>query len=211
MKKQKLLFSAAFIALTLNCSLAAAMQAGDVIVRARALTVKPQEDATISGAVTGSSIDIDTSVVPELDVSYFFSPHIAMELIAAITPHDVRANNTSGGNLDLGSVWLLPPTLTVQYHFDERNSFKPYIGAGVNYTKFFNENAGPSITSIDSDSSFGPALQLGVDYMLNENWMLNADVKKMWINSDVKINGGAVNADVDINPWVFGVGVGYKF
>ena len=211
MKKYKLFISAVIIPFILGCSQASAMEAGDVILRARALAVKPQEDATITGAVTGSSIDIDTSVVPELDLSYFLSKNIALELIAAVTPHDVHASGTSAGNLDLGSAWLLPPTLTAQYHFNEHKGFKPYIGAGVNYTLFFDEDAGSSINSIDYDSSFGPALQVGMDYMLNEHWMLNADLKKIWINSDVKINGGAVNADVDINPWVFGVGIGYKF
>lgn len=188
-----------------------AMEAGDIIVRGRAIAVVPSEDANITGAVTGDSIDIDTSVVPELDFSYFFTPNIAVELIAAVTPHDVNANGTSAGDLDLGDVWLLPPTITVQYHFDTGSNFKPYVGAGVNYTVFFNEDEGSSITDISYDNSFGPALQVGVDYMLNDNWMLNADVKKVWISPDVSINGGAVDADVDINPWVIGVGVGYKF
>ncbi len=187
------------------------MDAGDFVVRGRALVVKPQEDATITGGVTGNSIDIDTSVVPELDFSYFFTKNIAAELIAAVTPHDVKANGTSAGNLDLGSAWLLPPTVLVQYHFDEMNKFKPYVGAGVNYTMFFNEDAGASITNIKYGNSFGPALQVGVDYMLDDHWMLNADVKKVWINSDVSINSGSVNADVDINPWLIGVGFGYKF
>ena len=188
-----------------------AQEAGDWILRARVLGVMPQEDATISGGVTGSSIDIDNSVVPELDISYFFTKNIAAELIAATTPHNVHANGTSSGSLDLGDAWLLPPTLTLQYHFTDFGKCKPYIGAGANYTIFYNEDAGTSITSIDYGNSFGPALQAGVDYMLDEHWMLNVDLKKIWINTDVKINGGSVRADVDINPWLVGVGIGYKF
>lgn len=201
------------IASLLTCvsSMALAAEAGDFVLRARALGVVPQEDANITGGVTGSSISIDNSVVPELDLSYFFTKNIAVEAIAAVTPHNVHANNTSAGNLDLGDVWLLPPTVTLQYHLDQMGQCKPYVGAGVNYTVFYNEDAGSSITDIKYDNSFGPALQAGVDYMLDEHWMLNMDVKKIWINSDVSINGGTVNADVDINPWVIGVGVGYKF
>lgn len=206
-----LLGATSLIALLSPTAAQAAPQAGDWMVRARAIGVVPQEDASITGGVTGNSINIDNSVVPELDISYFFTKNIAAELIAATTPHDVHANGTSAGNLDLGDAWLLPPTLTVQYHFTDFGKYKPYLGAGANYTLFYNENVGPSITSIHYGNSFGPALQAGMDYMLDDHWMLNFDVKKVWINSDVKINGGAVRADVDIDPWLVGVGVGYKF
>jgi outer membrane protein len=190
---------------------AANVKAGDWILRARALSVIPAEDATITGSVTGSQIDIDTSIVPELDVTYFVTNNVAFELIAAVTPHDVNTATSSIGALDLGDVWLLPPTLTAQYHFTDMGKCKPYVGAGVNYTHFFGEDKGTSVTSVDYGDSFGPALQAGVDYMLDDHWMLNLDVKKIWINTDVKFNGGAIRADVDINPWVVGVGVGYKF
>ena len=186
-------------------------QAGDIVLRARALSVMPSEDASVSGAVTGSSVDIDNSIVPELDFSYFVTDNIALELIAAVTPHDVNAPSSSAGPLDLGDVWLLPPTLTAQYHFTNLGDFKPYLGAGINYTVFFNEDTGASVTSVDYDNSVGPALQAGMDYMLDDNWMLNLDVKKIWINTDVKFNGGVVRADVDIDPWVVGIGVGYRF
>ena len=108
-------------------------------------------------------------------------------------------------------MWLLPPTLTAQYHFDTETAFKPYVGAGINYTMFYNEKAGSSINDIKYDNSIGGALQVGFDYAIDDHWMLNADVKKVWINSDVSINGGAVRADVDIDPVIVGFGVGYKF
>ena len=184
---------------------------GKWMMRARAISVIPAEDAAITGAVTGSQIDIDTSVVPEVDFTYFATNNIAFELIAAVTPHDVNTKTSSVGALDLGDVWLLPPTLTAQYHFTNLGKCKPYLGAGVNYTVFFSEDKGTSVTSVDYGNSFGPALQAGVDYMLDDHWLLNVDVKKIWINTDVKFNGGAIRADVDINPWVVGVGFGYKF
>lgn len=179
------------------------------LIRGRAITVSPDESADIS--VIGGDVDIDTSVVPELDISYFFTKHIATELILATTKHNATATGTSLGDVDLGSVWLLPPTLTVQYHFYPTEKFKPYVGAGVNYTYFYNDKHGAAINNISYDNSFGGALQAGMDYNLDEHWLLNFDVKKIWINSDVSINSGAIQADVDIDPWVVGVGVGYRF
>lgn len=186
-------------------------KAGDFMIRARVLGVLPDEDAKITGAVTGSQVNIDNSVVPEADFSYFLTDHIALEVIAGVTPHDVSTKTSSAGPLDIGDSWLLPPTVTVQYHFTDLGRWKPYVGAGLNYTIFFNEDEGSSVTSADYGDSFGPALQAGVDYMLDEHWLVNLDVKKIWINTDVKFNGGAIRADVDIDPWIVGVGVGYKF
>ncbi len=181
------------------------------IVRARALWVEPDEGANISQI--GGNVDINEQYVPEVDFTYFFTNNIAAELILATTPHDVTAINTSSGQVDLGSVWLLPPTLTLQYHFlPHSDSFRPYVGAGVNYTHFYNEDEG-AVNSIDYDDSFGYALQAGFDYGLDENWAMNFDLKKVMINTDVTINTGTSNisADVDIDPWIFGVGASYRF
>lgn len=178
-------------------------KAGDFMIRARALGVVPAEDGRVSN---GDSVSIDNSVVPELDFTYFFTPNIAAELIAAVTPHDVK---TSSG-IDAGSSWLLPPTLTLQYHFTQFDGVKPYVGAGVNYTHFFNEDAG-ALNSVKYDDSFGGALQAGVDVPIQDNWYFNVDVKKVFINTTAKFSPSGVRADVDIDPWLIGVGVGYKF
>lgn len=177
-------------------------------VRMRALAVMPENDSTtsINGKVEPSNV-----IVPELDISYFWNDHWATELILATTPHDVKAYNTNLGNLDLGEVWLLPPTLTLQYHFQPAEKFQPYVGAGVNYTLFYHQNAGPSIASIDYDNSFGLAGQAGFDYMIDDSLFFNMDIKKVWINTDVSINGGGVTANVDIDPLLFGIGFGYRF
>ena len=181
-----------------------------LLVRGRMLAVIPQSSADIT--VIGGDTEISNAYVPELDLSWFFTKNIAVEAIAAITPHDVKATGTSLGTVDLGSVWLLPPTVLLQYHHPFGNGFKPYVGAGVNYTVFFNEDApGGTVTSIDYDNSFGWALQFGADYMLNEHWLINVDVKKLFLNTNVSINGGAIKADVDINPWIVGAGLGYRF
>ncbi|WP_439633170.1 OmpW/AlkL family protein [Glycocaulis sp.] len=187
---------------------------GDWMFRLRALHVAPDEGATISPI--GGSVDIGTSVVPELDITYFFTDRIAVELILGATPHDVSAVNTSLGDVDLGDVWLLPPTLTLQYHFNPEGQLRPYVGAGVNFTHFFNADlpSGSPLTSISYDNSIGFALQAGVDYALSERWFLNFDVKKVWINTDVTIDAGGlgiVNADVDIDPWIVGIGFGWRY
>ncbi len=177
------------------------------MVRARGILVAPAEHADISPI--GGDVDIDNSVVPEVDVTYFLSENFAVELIAAVTPHDV-AHSTG---VDLGSAWLLPPTLTLQYHFDPKGaSMRPYVGVGVNYTTFFGVDE-PAGLDISYDDSFGLALQAGIDIPFGNGWSVNVDVKKIYINTDVTIVGlgPVVEADVDINPVVFGVGVGYRY
>lgn len=178
------------------------------LIRLRGINVDPDEKGTpmpIGGGVSG-----DSNIVPELDFSYFFTKNIAAELILATTKHEMRAHGTSLGNLDLGSVWLLPPTLTLQYHFCPDQRIKPYVGAGINYTVFYNEDSG-AMSSIDYDDGFGYVWQAGVDFALDDHWVLNGDVKKVYLNTDASINGGGVTADVDLDPWIIGVGLGYRF
>lgn len=218
----KSLLLAAAAALTLAGVGAGAAQAagplGDkLLVRARIVSVAPDDSATIRPI--GGTTDISTAYVPELDLSWFFTPNVAVEAICCVTPHDVKAVRTALGTVDLGDVTLFPPTVTLQYHFNPDQAFKPYIGAGVNYTSFFNADlpAGSPLASIDYDESFGGALQAGFDYKLNDTWYFNVDLKKIFISTDVRIQAGpalgraVVTADVDIDPWVFGIGFGRKF
>jgi outer membrane protein len=176
-------------------------------IRGRLLAVVPDESATISPI--GGDVDIDDSFVPEIDFTYFFTENWAAELILATTPHDVTHTPTG---LDLGETWLLPPTVTVQYHFQPRDpSFRPYVGVGVNYTIFFNEgdDAAAGI-DVDYDDNFGFALQAGADFPINERWSVNVDVKKIFLNTDVTIEPIGVRADVDIDPLIIGVGLTYR-
>ena len=194
------------------------------MVRGRVIGVLPDEsgDLSVAGAPLGGDVEISNQYVPELDITYFFTKNIAAELILGVTPHDVKATNVAavgGANVDLGDVTLLPPTLTLQYHFVNDSQWKPYVGAGVNATFFFNEDEGPVADGIDYDPSYGFALQAGVDYDLDGEpggWAINADIKKIWINTDVTVDfttalSATVDADVDINPLVVGLGLGYKF
>ncbi len=185
--------------------------AGDILIRLRGIAVVPRDHADIDPI--GGDVEIDNTGVPEIDFTYFITDNIAVELIAATTNHDAVAKNTSLGDVDLGDVWLLPPTLLAQYHFLSKGIVSPYLGAGVNYTVFYgvDEPNHGLVTDVDYDNSFGWALQAGVDVRLDEHWYLNADVKKLWLDTDVTINNGAAKADVDMDPWLIGMGIGYKF
>ncbi|MEL6278329.1 MAG: OmpW family protein [Pseudomonadota bacterium] len=176
-------------------------EAGDIMVRVRGIGVIPNESDDLAGA----TVEVDDAYVPELDFTYFFTPNIAAELILATAPHDVGVK----GGADLGEVWLLPPTLTAQYHFTDLGRFKPYVGAGINYTIFYNESSG-DVSSMSYDNSFGWALQAGIDYQVADRWYLNADVKRLWLSTDAKV-GGVGTVEVDIDPWIVGIGVGYRF
>lgn len=223
----KSLFCSALMATSTLIGAAAYADDNPWMVRGRVLAVLPDEgaDLSVGNAALAGGVDIGDQYVPELDITYFFTKNIAAELILAVTPHDVDAVNVTvpgaldNATVDLGDVWLLPPTLTLQYHFDTGTQFKPYVGAGVNATFFFDEDQGSVADGIDYDPSFGGALQVGVDYDLDGQpggWLLNADIKKVWINTDVTVDfssalGATVDADVDINPTVVGIGFGYKF
>ncbi len=181
--------------------------------RLRAVVVTPDESAGIG--TIGGDVDISTTVIPELDITYFFTRNWAAELILGTTKHKVEATNTAAGNIDLGDVWLLPPTLTLQYHLTKWEKFKPYIGAGVNYTIFYNADEGPVADKMEYDNAFGFATQLGLDYMISDKWFINLDIKKIFLQTDVTVNantalGATVPADVDINPWLIGLGIGVK-
>ena len=176
---------------------------GDFMIRARAIGVMPDEQGHVSN---GDTVSIDNSAVPELDFSYFFTPNISAELIAAVTKHHV----TTSSGIDAGSAWLLPPTLTLQYHFNQLDYVKPYVGAGVNYTHFFNEKGG-ALQDVKYDDSFGGALQVGADIPLKDHWYANVDVKKVFISSKATFAPSGATANVDIDPWIVGAGIGYKF
>ena len=185
-------------------------EAGDLIIRARAIYVEPAESAVITPI--GGTADINGVLTPELDFTYFFTDNVAAELILATTRHSATAVGTDLGDVALGKVSLLPPTLTLQYHFTNHGDIKPYVGAGINFTLFYNVDLpAATVTSIDYSDSFGFALQAGVDVPVSDNWFINLDVKKLYLNTDVTINGGDITGDVDINPWIFGIGIGKTF
>lgn len=183
------------------------------MIRLRALGVVPVDGGYVD-QIPGSSLKTSNAVVPELDISYFFTRNIAAELILGVTRHSVSGTDALAG-VDVGKAWLLPPTLTLQYHFTDLGAFKPYVGAGVNYTWFFSQSAAGG-TVIDSHlkDSFAPAVQVGFDYMFDRHWGWNVDVKKLWLRpewSGTLANGTAVTGKVNLDPWLIGTGITYKF
>lgn len=218
MRLSPLLGAAAAIALSFGAVSAAeapytGFQAGDIMIRARALDVSPDTSSSIS--VVQGDAHISHDVVPEVDFSYFFTPNLAAELIAAVTYHDVKDVGSAAGTLPLGSVRLLPPTLTAQWHFLPQSEINPYVGAGINYTFFYDVHGStlPIIYSTHYSDNVGAALQAGVDIHLTGNWYANIDVKKLFLSTDVTLGTavGQVKAKVDIDPWLMGAGIAYKF
>ncbi len=189
------------------------------IVRGRLISVSP-DDSSGTIADTGTGVSVDSAIVPEVDFTYLFNPHWGLEVIAATSKHDLSTTGGAIGGLDAGSVWVLPPTITLQYRLDMSPSSQLYFGLGLNYTVFYSYDlssdlAGAGVSDIGFDNSFGLAGQVGVDIGLSDRWILNLDVKYIDISTDAELKlaaGGTLDTvSVDINPWVFGVGVGYRF
>ncbi|MER8600474.1 OmpW family protein [Mesorhizobium sp. M1339] len=180
-------------------------------IRLRALGVVT-EDSGYVNAVPGSGLSYSNTVTPELDISYFFTDNIAAELILGTTYANIEGQGAIGGLGNIGKVWLLPPTLTLQYHFSDFGAFKPYVGAGVNYTIFYNQDAG-SADALHVKNTFGTALQVGFDYMVDQHWGVNFDVKKVFLKPDfdVTVDGAKLTGKADLDPWLIGAGVTYRF
>lgn len=211
-------------------------EAGDWVVRLRATNINPSESSNLgektnaaynatnlSRDLYGSNsanLEVDSNTIPELDISYYFTKNIAAELILALgTKHDVNSSG-NGVKHDLGKVNLLPPTLTLQWHFNPDQMFDPYVGAGLSYIRAMDNGLnyeGVAPIRIDRNS-WGPALQAGLDINLTDRWLVNLDVKKIWFDTDVKLDAAVLGApgyrkidNLDIDPWVVSVGIGKKF
>jgi outer membrane protein len=215
MLNKKLLCGAALAALLSGTAFAQdglPTDAGTIELRVRALAVVP-EDNSSSIDVVGGHVDATVSGIPELDLTYFLDKNIAIEAIAGVTPHTISAKSTAVGNLTVGDVWLLPPTVTLQYHFGNGGTIDPYLGAGVNYTFFFGESHKAPFTSVSYDNNVGGAFQAGVDVSLGGGWVANLDVKQLILSTTAHTYVGAtpINAKVDLDPLLAGVGIGYRW
>lgn len=159
--------------------------------------------------LSGSDVKISTAVVPELDFTYYFTKNIAAELILGTTRHKVSVKG-GGTTTTLGKVWLLPPTLNLQYHFNGKE-FIPYIGAGINYSIFYGVK--DEAAELEYKNNVGFSTQIGMDYMLNNKWFINLDVKKIFLKTDVTVKGTTptVLSNVKVDPFIIGLGVGVKF
>jgi outer membrane protein len=178
------------------------------MVRVRATDLIWQNGQSGS-VVQGANVKAANKVIPEFDVSYFFTKNIAAELVLTY-PQTININYTAN-QTNLGSIKALPPSLLLQYHFTDLGALKPYVGAGVNYTIFSNRNnLSNGAYSVDS-SSVGAVGQVGADYMLDKNWGLNIDVKYATMSTNVTTAAGVNGGKLTLNPWMPSVGVAYKF
>ncbi len=223
MKTRTLTLSlSAIIGLSGITSTAMAYEAGDILVRGRIAHVKPLDDSGLleveGAAAAGSGVTVNSDIIPELDFTYMLAPHWGVELILGYSNHDVKA---SGSVAALGKVIdakALPPTLTLQYHFLPNSNIRPYIGAGLNYTYFFDESVtGPLDqpgAKIKMDDSWGLAAQAGVDFAINNDWFVNLDVKYIQMETTAHFSGttaGAAKINVDVDPLIWSVGIGRRF
>ncbi|NMM10606.1 MAG: OmpW family protein [Polaromonas sp.] len=200
MKKQ-VIAAAVLCALVSSAAFAQQAKEGPWMVRVRAVNLE-----SANGDTTGLGLSIDNKVIPEVDFSYFFSKNLAVELVLTVPQKQTLHSSLLGK--DIGTLYHLPPTVTLQYHFDVKG-VKPYVGAGINYTHFSSVDVLGGAATIDKNS-WGPALQAGVDIPLSGNMYLNVDVKKVYIRTDVHA-GGANLGTFKIDPVLFGVGLGWRF
>jgi outer membrane protein len=199
MKKYTLTALALAAASLVSTQAFAQAKEGPWMVRVRAVSLSSANTDT-----TGLGLSVNDIVLPEVDISYFFSPNLAAELILTVPQeHDVRLN---GGKI--GTLSQLPPTLLVQYHFP-MNGYKPYVGAGINYTKFTTSDIAKGTVTPDS-SSWGGALQVGVDVPLSGNMYFNFDVKKVYIGTNINAGGSSLGS-LRVDPLLVGVGIGWRF
>ena len=184
--------------------------AGKWLIGLKVLNLDPDVESATS---IGGEATVDDDTVPELDIRYFITDNIAIEAILGTTEHNVAAVGTALGNVNLGTVKVLPPTFTLQYHFNSESRFLPYIGAGINYTFFYDDNPGDAV-GISYKDDFGFALNIGFDYIINENNYFNIDIKKYTLSTDTVIDAGAAGiatASVDLDPLAISIGYGWRF
>ena len=230
----KSLLSASLFALALAAPLAHAHEAGDILIRAGAITVNPKADSSsvkvdqgpLSGTNLGGKATMSSDTQLGLNFAYMLTDNLGIELLAA-TPfeHDVKIKGTvlDAANGKLGSLKHLPPTLSLVYYpLDHKSVFQPYVGAGINYTYIYDEHVGSQASAAGFDNfsaknSWGMAWQVGADYMLTDNIMINGQIRYIDIDTTAYVDNNAVapgtraKVDVDVDPWVYMIGLGYKF
>jgi outer membrane protein len=178
------------------------------LVRARAVQLDMHNSDS-----TGLGLTVNNKTIPEFDISYFFTPNVAAELILTVPQKQTVHSSVLDANA--GTFKHLPPTLTLQYHFTNFQGFKPYVGAGFNYTKFSavhldaaSAALSKSVT-LDSNST-GFAYQAGVDFPIDKQWSINLDIKKVALKTNVYANGVS-QGTLKVDPVLYGVGIGYRF
>ncbi len=179
---------------------------GDTVFRGRVVAVVPDASGTI--VPIGGEPHITTAILPEPSVSYFLTDNIAVEGIFGIIPHRAKAVNTALGTRDAGYIYAVAPTVMLQYHKQVTERVKPYVGMGMAYVKYFEDD---TIDQLQYKDDIAAIVQAGVDVAITDKLHANVDVKKAWVDTEVKINRGAGSANVSFDPTIYGIGLGYKF
>ena len=191
-------------------------KAGDIMTHFSLIGVIPENiDSHITG-MPGAKLGITTGVSPELDASYFFTPNLSVQLIAATSRHTITAKGGAlGAGGTLGSTWVLPPTLTAQWHFPQIGVVRPYVGVGITVAFFYGTSPSSQLLGTSDKlglrTAVGPAFDAGFDVPVQGNWSINVDVKQMILPTSARLLHGAVHAQTGLDPTVVGFGVGYKF
>ena len=187
-------------------------QKGLVMLNVRASGVLTDADGSIRtavGADSGLKAKVGDDVMPTIGLTYFFTDNIAVEAIAGTTQHQIKATGP-GVNVDVQKTWVLPPVVSLQYHFAPAGKVSPYVGAGVNYMIFYSDEDQNGF-GLDVDDGFGFALQAGVDIATSGPWSANIDVKKVFFETDATDRANRLKTTVQLDPWVISAGFGYKF
>lgn len=212
MKKHPLISLLTLAALATSVAPAMAQQSqseGNWLVRARAVKIDPINDFDARQVLPNDSVEVQEKWIPEIDISYFFTKNIAAELV--LTVPQKRHVHVDGVG-DIGTFKHLPPSLLLQYHFNPEGTFRPYVGAGINYTILSKEKMsalGGDVTL--ENRSIGAAIQLGFDYKIAKDLFLNVDVKKLQLRTDVYHSGVGTLGTLKLDPVLWGVGIGYRF
>lgn len=184
-----------------------AEDAGNWVVKVGAHNVDPQSD---NGKLAKGTLAVDVGSSAGLTVTAerMMTPNWGIEVLAALPfEHDVKLNGAKAA-----TVKHLPPTFSLQYHFMQDNTFSPFVGVGINYTTFFDEKTTGPLTGakLNLTDTWGPAAHAGVDFRLNDRWLVTVDARWMKIDPDAKVNGAKVGT-VHIDPLVYGFAIGYRF
>jgi outer membrane protein len=205
---------AAITAALFTAAQAMATEAGDIKVRVGAAGVYPTGDSeTINSIGPGAKVEADSAWSLGLSLTYMYTDNIGIGLLGAYPfTHDIEGKGSINGLGKVGEATQLPPTLTLQYYFNNKSAFTPFVGAGVNYTYFWDEKAKGALagTNLDLDDSWGYALEAGLDYDINDKWMVGAQV--YYIDIETTAHSSAVGKfNVDVNPVAYLFTAGYKF
>lgn len=187
--------------------------AGDIMLNVRVTDVAPDAGDPIkliaTGADTGLKADVSDAVVPSVGLTYFLTDNWAIEAIATTTHHTIKATGP-GTDLKVKETWVLPPVVSLQYHFMPKSKFSPYLGAGVNYMLFYS-GSDKNGFHLKVKNGFGTALQAGADIATSGPWSVNLDIKKVFFSTKATDTTAGLKSKVNLDPWVVSAGFGYKF